>query len=519
MLATMMGVTVRREAGLPTRVLAALGMALLLVVFAVSAVAGATSNAVGASRNSLTLTDLQPPALATCSTATPTPTPSRPRSHGHSPTFCRTPTPVPSKTPAPTTAPTKAPVRTPAPTQAPVKTLAPATPVPVTPTPPPAAPTPPPATPVPTKTPTPTTPASAAPAVAAIPVPSGGSELPAPGTPAGNDPAGWLAQANGIASALDFSGATGSSARLEAVLAASRSGPSQLMNQLAPTIATLLLGTVAWAAFVFFGRKRREEDDPGNSLLATAAATGLEGQAATGLEAVDESLMPRWRRPSLQQLRRTDPLRAATEAPHMSFEAAGVRPLENYERRNIGYRLVRLLDSPDELRATEIGVLDQGDEVQLLDRQGAYWLVLCPDGRQGWVHRMTLADPEQVTGAEREPQPETQTEPMPQYGFAEPEQPEVPEAQGYDMFAEDAETSGLLEAYMKARSIGEAKPGIPLGPGLAAATPPSLATSFGAPPAAKPKCAGAKYSVQKPAGTRKAATSSRPGTKSRRPSK
>ena len=337
---------------------------------------------------------------------------------------------------------------------------------------------------------------------------------PGTGDPAANDPAGWLAQANGIAGGLDFSGATGSSARLEAVLAASRSGPSQLLNQLAPTIATLLLGTVAWAAFVFFGRKRREEDDPGNSPLATAAATGLEGQAATGLEAVDESLMPRWRRPSLQQLRRTDPLRAATEAPHMSFEAAGVRPLENYERRSIGYRLVRLLDSPDELRATEIGVLDQGDEVQLLDRHGAYWLVLCPDGRQGWVHRMTLADPE--------PQPETQTEPMPQYGFAEPEQPEVPEvpeAQGYDMFAEDAETSGLLEAYMKARSIVEAKPGIPLEPGPAAATSPSLATSFGAPPAARPKRAGAKYSAQKPAGTRKAATASRPGAKSRRPSR
>jgi hypothetical protein len=63
-----------------------------------------------------------------------------------------------------------------------------------------------------------------------------------------------------------------------------------------------------------------------------------------------------------------------------------------YERRVIRYRVVSLLDAPDELRAVEIGQLDQGDEVQLLEKSGAYWLVLCPDGRQGWLHKMTLGD-------------------------------------------------------------------------------------------------------------------------------
>jgi hypothetical protein len=28
----------------------------------------------------------------------------------------------------------------------------------------------------------------------------------------------------------------------------------------------------------------------------------------------------------------------------------------------------------------------------LLERSGAYWLVLCPDGRQGWLHKMTLGE-------------------------------------------------------------------------------------------------------------------------------
>jgi hypothetical protein len=62
------------------------------------------------------------------------------------------------------------------------------------------------------------------------------------------------------------------------------------------------------------------------------------------------------------------------------------------ERRLIRYRLVSLLDLPDEVRGTEISVLDEGDEVVLLEKRGTYWRVLCPDGRQGWLHKMTLGD-------------------------------------------------------------------------------------------------------------------------------
>jgi hypothetical protein len=69
-----------------------------------------------------------------------------------------------------------------------------------------------------------------------------------------------------------------------------------------------------------------------------------------------------------------------------------VSPVEGHERRIIRYRVVRLLDAPDELRSVDIGQLDQGDEVQLLEKSGSYWLVLCPDGRQGWLHKMTLGE-------------------------------------------------------------------------------------------------------------------------------
>lgn len=73
------------------------------------------------------------------------------------------------------------------------------------------------------------------------------------------------------------------------------------------------------------------------------------------------------------------------------------------ERRRIRYRLVRLLDMPDELRSNEIGILDEGGEVQLLESRGTYRLVLCPDGRQGWLHRMVLGD--LVAAGERSAEP------------------------------------------------------------------------------------------------------------------
>ncbi len=92
--------------------------------------------------------------------------------------------------------------------------------------------------------------------------------------------------------------------------------------------------------------------------------------------------------------RRARPTPSATRStPRGSPSTHGlVGPIDGRERRLIRYNLVRLLDIPDELRGTELAFLDQGDEVQLLEKRGAYWLVLCPDGRQGWIHKMTLGD-------------------------------------------------------------------------------------------------------------------------------
>ena len=176
------------------------------------------------------------------------------------------------------------------------------------------------------------------------------------------------------------------------------------------TLATTSTAVGAALAFGLFGKKRREGDPPElDETLAGYAASGLSVASVNALAdrssanapnptdgqspALEgEMAMPRWRRPSLLEARRADPVRDATVAPRLTFDHGLVGPLDGRERRYIRYSLVRLLDEPDELRGAEIAFLDRDDEVQLLEKRGVYWLVLCPDGQQGWIHKMTLGD-------------------------------------------------------------------------------------------------------------------------------
>ena len=172
---------------------------------------------------------------------------------------------------------------------------------------------------------------------------------------------------------------------------------------LAPTLVTTTGAVAMGMAFGLFGR-RRHEDESDDTLSAAAASgvgfmqhdgpVGVATAAGAVLDVLDnEALMPRWRRPSLIQARKADPIRDMAPAARLTFDQGLVGPLDDgRERKVVRYRVVRLLDSPDELRGQEIGYLDQGDEVQLLEKYGAYWLVLSPDGQQGWLHKMVLGD-------------------------------------------------------------------------------------------------------------------------------
>ncbi|MET1232872.1 MAG: hypothetical protein ABWY52_08495 [Candidatus Limnocylindrales bacterium] len=164
-------------------------------------------------------------------------------------------------------------------------------------------------------------------------------------------------------------------------------------------IATGAAAVVAMALFTFKRRRREDEDeDPFDVPTRGKAPDEASASGATpkptepGL--TGEAAMPRWRRPSLNEARKADPgtSLAAIEAERLTFarNAAAADPAN--ERRRIRYRMVRLADSPDEILGQEIGRLDEGDEVELLERSGLYWKVRTPPGQIGWVHKMTLGD-------------------------------------------------------------------------------------------------------------------------------
>ena len=169
------------------------------------------------------------------------------------------------------------------------------------------------------------------------------------------------------------------------------------MGRLILIAATISTGITLLIAFLFFGRRRRDEEPIQRELATAAAAAYGESPAVaapidpgTGGTDVD---LPRWRRPSLIAARKSDPQRDGgpmATAARMTF--AGVAGSAALERRRVRYRIVRLLDRPDELTGTTVGSLDEGDEVAVVEQSGLYRRVETPDGRSGWIHKMTLGD-------------------------------------------------------------------------------------------------------------------------------
>lgn len=227
----------------------------------------------------------------------------------------------------------------------------------------------------------------------------GGDPPTAPGSTVPGSSGDGAGRANGPARGPSTSGPGGSA--FDAALEAFGLGSSPRLTVIPMLVSTS--GAVAMTfAFAIFGKKRRDGEPPApDEVLEAGAARGLasapggEAAAVSGPAALPpdlEAAMPRWRRPSLLEARKADPARSATVVQNLSFDSGLVEAIEGRERRIVRYRVVRLLDSPDELRGADMGQLDQGDEVQLLERSGAYWLVLCPDGRRGWLHKMTLGE-------------------------------------------------------------------------------------------------------------------------------
>ncbi len=410
-------------------------------------------------------------------TATPAPTPRPTATPG--PTATPAPTPRPTATPAPTPRSTATPAPTPRPstTPAPTPTLTPGPTASTAPGSTPAPSTSPPATPRPTTAPTLApgdsgsgtggdTPGSSPDATAGDSGASGlissaapdGSPAPtqAPGlafvVPPGTGPGGTSGSAGtgsggsgdpggsangGPAGGSGSGGLRGSGYGPGGTsLPGGLGGPSagSFLVRLVPLMLVTTGGVaMAMAAFMAFGRRRRDEATAPVAILAASAASAGGGYARSGLvpDAVlvpDSTALatavraaaapaaaagpvdadvPRWRRQSLIEARKADPVRTISATVNLTFDGAAGAAVSGLERRRIRYRLVGLLDQPDDVRAVQTGTLDEGDEVVLLEKHGTYWRVLCPDGREGWLHKMVLgAIPE---GAQAAAQPGTWT--------------------------------------------------------------------------------------------------------------
>jgi hypothetical protein len=100
----------------------------------------------------------------------------------------------------------------------------------------------------------------------------------------------------------------------------------------------------------------------------------------------EDAAIPRWLRPSLQAARAAGwgvpPPRSAVR--FLGPAAPGV------DRREIGYRLVRVADGPDDLKSEEVGRFDRGDQVEILEHKGSFVRVRGADGLEGWVHHAAI---------------------------------------------------------------------------------------------------------------------------------
>ena len=267
-------------------------------------------------------------------TATPTPKP--------------TPTPTPKPTPVPTAKPTPKPTAkpTPKPTRKAV------------------------ATPKPSRKPRP----SAKPA--ASPVASAGepspADRPSPSPTPSPTPNGAMAIVRGTNGSPPGSGPTLDLAGLPGAVG------GIVLNPLLVWLLTAAGGTALYMRLV-----RRSGDDAwqGGFALAAATATAAPAEPAGPPQAVPDGHAPVGTIP-VQPPQPVSVLPSAVGA--RVFEKG---PAKGVERATVGYHKVRISSKPDELRSEELGRLERGDEVEILDSFEGFLQIRTPDGVVGWIQR------------------------------------------------------------------------------------------------------------------------------------
>ena len=285
-----------------------------------------------------------------------------------------TPTPTPTPTPAPTPTPTPKPTAKPTAKPTPRPTARPTARATPKPTKKPAAkPTAKP-TPKPTKKPAAKpTPASTAIAAAATPGGSGSTSTASPATtPSPRAAVGGTVGSGGSSGTGD--------------------GGSSVLG---PLFGLLAVAAAACGMFLLVGRRRRRRDD--EPVKAPKTSKPDPGPAPVVVDPmtaiVDEDLAPVDDDAPLRESRKaTKRATAATAAAAVatSVRTFGKPPPKGVERAMVGYRRVRISSEPDAVRSLELGRLDRGDEVEILESHEGFLRVRTPDDITGWILRHTV---------------------------------------------------------------------------------------------------------------------------------
>lgn len=136
----------------------------------------------------------------------------------------------------------------------------------------------------------------------------------------------------------------------------------------------------AWL-FVFLARRPHGDDDGWSAALVPAA----EPHAPAAAQGPATGPLPADRR----SVASAAPPTAPPAVPRAAWVFAAP-PAKGAERVKIGYRRVRVSSKPDAVRSVELGRLERGDEVEILESYEGFLRVQTPNGITGWIQRHTV---------------------------------------------------------------------------------------------------------------------------------
>jgi hypothetical protein len=144
-----------------------------------------------------------------------------------------------------------------------------------------------------------------------------------------------------------------------------------------PLVAWLVTTVGGVLLFLFLVRRPRTEDDTWSAGLVLAA------EPRTAVPARGSAAGPR---PADTRTAAA----AMTSGPPGAPRMFATPPAKDVERVKVGYRRVRISSKPDAVRSVELGRLERGDEVEIIESYEGFLWVRTPDGITGWIQRHTV---------------------------------------------------------------------------------------------------------------------------------